>query len=186
MEVRNGKLISIESKDIKNGILNLGNDVEVVGDHFDISSFEIIKIIAPSLKTIGNYSFSSNNSFTGGEFPSLTTIGNDSFRSNNSFTSLKTKKHTLVNSNDELFIIENPIINKGITIYSGYKFMNMRNNEFEKGEKCYVVEKHGTFQTIWENFIIFVEIKKINYGSFSRWNIKDWKDNIVIQNLNKC
>lgn len=64
MKVVKGMLISIEESDIKKGVLNLGKRVKIVGDNFDISNFEIVKIIAPALTTIGNDSFSYNASFT--------------------------------------------------------------------------------------------------------------------------
>jgi len=84
MKIEKGILISIEESDIKNGILKLPKRLKKIGDNFDSLSAKYIH--APSVTTVGNYSFSSNSAFTGGDFPALTTVGNDSFSYNDAFT----------------------------------------------------------------------------------------------------
>ncbi|MFL0083019.1 hypothetical protein V2665_08545, partial [Tenacibaculum maritimum] len=79
MKISKGILLSIDSTDIKKGVLKLPETVKQICDKVIECNDYLVKVIAPSLTQIGNYNFSECTSLTVFEAPSLTQIGNINF-----------------------------------------------------------------------------------------------------------
>ncbi|MFL0067880.1 leucine-rich repeat protein [Tenacibaculum maritimum] len=147
MKISKGILLSIDSTDIKKGVLKLPETVKQICDKVIECNDDLVKVIAPSLTQIGNYNFRVCNALTTFDAPVLTQIGNYNFRVCNALTTLKFGKHKLkVKCVDKIpFIIEREKTTKGIRIYTGFNFKGTDENSSLRNETIYVAEKGNFF-----------------------------------------
>ena len=87
MKIKNKVLLSVEDSDLVNGVF-FNDEVIEVADNCFSEMKNLIKVIFPKVKKIGNYCFRYNDKLTTIELQALTTCGNYCFRSNASLTSI--------------------------------------------------------------------------------------------------
>lgn len=86
MEIQNNRLLSIDSSDIKDGVLYLPESVVILGDWVIKDEPGLVTVVAPGLTTIENENFLECKALTHFEAPMLKTIGGYNFRFCNGLT----------------------------------------------------------------------------------------------------
>ena len=145
MKIEKGILVSIESTDIKDGVLKLPKKVKSINYNVIVGFGKLTKIVGLGVTQIGDCNFLCCNALTSVEFPQLTQIGNYNFRYCNALTSVKFKNNSLkLKCVDTYpFVVESEKTTKGIRLYSGYNFDGTDVNGRPKIETSYVAEKDG-------------------------------------------
>jgi hypothetical protein len=110
------------------------------------SNDNLTTVTLPALTTTGNFCFYSNDNLTTVTLPALTTTGNHCFSSNDNLTTvfLRKIKYSVKNVDGYCFIIKSQKTARGILIYTGGNFVEMKSKELIT-DPCYVAEKNKFF-----------------------------------------
>ncbi|UUC44407.1 leucine-rich repeat protein [Flavobacterium cerinum] len=98
MEIQSNKLISIDSDDIKDGVLYLPESVETIGDKVIQNQPELVTVVAPWVTVIEDDNFNECNALIHFEASVLTTIGNGNFYECNALTRFEAPRLTTMES----------------------------------------------------------------------------------------
>jgi len=98
MEIQNNKLISIDSDDIKDGVLYLPESVEIIGDKVIQNRPELVTVVAPGVTVIENHNCNECNALIRFEAPLLTVIGDGNFYECNALKSFEASRITTIGS----------------------------------------------------------------------------------------